>query len=504
MGEFFGHNFDSSSRSAAPPLIARSLLLPLLLAASVAGAQGLPDLGDASAATLSETQERTIGNRIMREVRVDPAYVDDPDVTDYINAIGNRLLSAADSPRRDITFFVVQDDAVNAFALVGGHIGIHTGLLLLTQNESELAGVMAHEIAHILQRHQARMVHGQSRASWASLAALAVAILASRGGSQGSQVSEAAVASAGALQMQNLLDYTREHEREADRIGLTMLERAGYDPRGMQAFFERMLRTNRLNEFKGAPTYLRTHPLTTERIADIQDRIPKAAVRMVPDSFEYRLARAKLRAASGTAAEAVQYFRAALEEKGVLRPREDVFGLALAQRRARDFEGAWATLAPLRRGGSSHPAFEALAADLLAQRGKLDEALATYRAALAATPSHRGLTYGYLTLLIDSNRAGEVVAFLDERLRTQQEDAQLYELQARAYAATGQRIGQHRAQAEAYYRRGNLQAAVDQLEIAVKLRTGNFYEVSSAESRLRELRAQLEIEKKAEKALKIS
>ena len=484
-------------------MIARSLLALLLLAFG-AHAQGLPDLGDASAATLSESQERTIGNRIMREVRVDPAYVEDPDVADYIVSLGNRLLSAADSPRRELSFFVIQDEAVNAFALVGGHIGVHTGLILLTQNESELAGVMAHEIAHILQRHQARTMAGQSRAAWASLAALAVAILASRGGSQGSQVSEAAVASAGALQMQNLLDYTREHEREADRVGITMLERAGYDARGMQSFFERMLRANRLNEFKGAPSYLRTHPLTTERIADIQDRVP-ASARMVPDSFEYRLARAKLRAATGSSVETIAYFRASLAEKEVLRPREEVFGLALAQRRARDFDGAWETLAALRTPGSArHPAFEALAADLLSEQGKLDEALATYRRALAVSPSHRGLTYGYLTMLLNAGRHEEVLTFLDQRLRTQQEDARLYELQARAFAAAGRRIAQHRSQAEAYYRRGNLSAAVEQLEIAVKVRGSDFYEVSSAESRLRELRAQLEIEKKAEKALKIS
>jgi beta-barrel assembly-enhancing protease len=486
-------------------VIPRSLVVALLIATTTAVAQGLPDLGDASAATLSESQERTIGNRIMREVRVDPAYVDDPDVADYINALGNRLLSVAETPRRDLNFFVVQDDAVNAFALVGGHIGIHTGLLLLTQSESELAGVMAHEIAHILQRHQARTMHGQSRAAWTSLAALALAILASRGGSQGAQVTEAAVASAGALQLQNLIDYTREHEREADRVGLVMLERAGYDPRGMQSFFERMLRTNRLNELKGAPGYLRTHPLTTERIADIQDRVPRASTRMVPDSFEYRLARAKLRAGSGSATEAINHFRAALAEKGVLRPREDVYGLAVAQRRARDFAGALESLAPLRAAGTApHPAFEALAAELLAEQGKVEEAFAVYRAALRGASSHRGLVYGYLTLLLQNNRPDEVLAFLDERLRSQQGDAKLYELQARAYAATGRRIAQHRAQAEAYYRRGNLSAAVEQLEIAVKVRAGDFYEVSSAESRLRELRAQLEIERAAEKALKIS
>src|SRR5690606_8547232 len=148
-----------------------------------------------------------------------------------------------------------------------------------------------------------------SRASWTSLAALALAMLASRsGGSQGGQVTEAAIATAGALQIQNQLDYTREHEREAERVGLVLLQRAGFDTRGMAAFFERLLRANRLNEFKGAPSYLRTHPLTTERIADMQGRLQEASARLVPDSFEYRLVRAKLRASAGSPAEAVRLF----------------------------------------------------------------------------------------------------------------------------------------------------------------------------------------------------
>ena len=138
--------------------LARTLLAAACIAALGPGprAQGLPDLGDASSATLSESQERTIGNRIMREVRVDPAYIDDPDIADYISGLGARLLGVAETGRRDLNFFAVQDDVVNAFAMVGGHIGIHTGLILLTQTESELAGVMAHEVAHITQRHQAR------------------------------------------------------------------------------------------------------------------------------------------------------------------------------------------------------------------------------------------------------------------------------------------------------------------------------------------------------------
>lgn len=495
-------------------MIARFILaLAVLVFAGSAAAQGLPDLGDASSATLSEQQERTIGNRIMRDLRLDPAYVDDPEMADYITSLGARLMAGADHPRRDVAYFLVQEDQINAFALIGGHIGVFAGLFTLTQTESELAGVVAHEIAHILQKHQARSVHGQSKAQWASLAALAVAILASRSGSsQGSQVTEAAVTAAGALQVQTQLDYTREHEREADRVGLTLLERAGFDTKGMQGFFERMLRANRLNEFKGAPSYLRTHPLTTERIADMQDRIESpssrrtlafSASRIGPETVEYRLVRAKLRANTGSASEAVTYFRSQIAEKTVVRPKEDAYGLAVALRRARDFDAAWTTLAPLRQG-ESHSAFERLAAQIRSDQGRADEAMEIYRAAMKTWPEARALVHGYLDLQLQKGRARDVLADLDDRLRSSSDDPRLYELQARAYEAAGRPLSQHRAQAEAQVRRGNLQAAVQQLEVAVKMKGNDFYEGSSAESRLRELREQLEIERAAEKALKIS
>ena len=489
----------------------RLLALLLIITWLPARAEGLPELGDASDATLSETQERTVGNRIMRDVRSDPAFLDDPEIADYIKSIGARLLGAADGPRREIEYFVVQDDTINAFALIGGHIGVHTGLLLLTQSESELAGVLGHETAHILQRHQARFYASQGKYQLASLVALALAILASRSGSSSSgQMTEAAVVGASALSIQGQLDYTREHEREADRVGLVLMERAGFDPRGMETFFDRMMRNNRLNELKGAPSYLRTHPLTTERIADMQSRIQNraerggTALRMVPDSFDYRLAKAKVRAAAGSATEAVAWFRNALADKTVLRPREEVFGLALALRRLRDFPAAERELATIRAVTTDHPAFEWLAAQLKSDQKRDEEALAIYRTALKSFPSHRALQYGYVDLLLAMGRRTEAVAVLEERIRTVQDDPRLYELQAKAFEASGRRVSQHRAQAEAYFRRGNLAAAVDQLELAVKVRGSDFYELSMAESRLQQLRFQLENEKAAEKALKIS
>jgi predicted Zn-dependent protease len=226
--------------------------------------------------------------------------------------------------------------------------------------------------------------------------------------------------------------------------------------------------------------------------------------RLVPDSFEYRLARAKLRAASGAATDAVAYFRNQLAERTVVRPREDVYGLVQALRRTRDFASAEKELTSIRSIGATHPAFERLAGQLQADQGRIDDALSLYRNALKTYPQYRGLVYGQADLLMQAGRNSDALAFLDERIRSTPDDARLYELQARANAALGRRLAQHRSQAEAYYRRGNLAAAVEQLEFAIKAKGSDFYELSIVEARLRQLRSLLENEREAEKALKIT
>ena len=171
-------------------MIQRLCVLLILLCVPSVLAQALPELGDASGATISPADERRLGERIMRDIRRDPAYLDDPEVADYVNTLGARLTARSDATRQEFEFFVVRDPQINAFALPGGFIGIHSGLLIAAQSESEVAGVVAHEIAHVTQRHIARMITQQGQSQLMSLAAMAVAILAAR---SNSQVAEAAM-----------------------------------------------------------------------------------------------------------------------------------------------------------------------------------------------------------------------------------------------------------------------------------------------------------------------
>ena len=470
------------------------LLASLHLIHPAYAVQELPDLGEVSQSVFSEQTERRLGEAIMRELRASRAYYDDPEALDYLNSLGYRLAAHSGNNRQDFEFFLMRDDTLNAFALPGGYIGVHTGLLSAAQTESELAGVLAHEIAHVTQRHIARMVAAESRTTLTTLAALAVAILAAR---SNGQVASAAVATAQAGAIQSQLDFTRDNEREADRVGLKTLQAAGFDPRGMVTFFERLQKYNRIYE-NNAPSYLRTHPLTTERIADMAARVAELPYRQVPDSPEFTLVRAKLRAQSGSAREAVAYFRDALREHRYAAELATRYGLAAALLRDGEIAAAWEEIERLKtRFPASHPMVETLAGEILAAQGHAEALLAHYRQAMARFPAHRALIYGYARALLDVGRSAEALALVENRLRATPSDLRLYELQARGYAQQGRVLLQHRALAEAEVLRGNLPAAIEHLQIALKSGEGDFYQLSSVEARLKELRAR-DAERRAE------
>jgi len=462
----------------------RISLALVLLALPRAFAQALPDLGDVSQAAMTPLQERRLGESIMREIRADRSYFDDPEATDYINRLGARLVAKSAEARQDFDFFLIDDRQINAFALPGGFIGVNTGLLMSAQSESELASVMAHEVSHVTQRHIARMVAQQKTNQIASLASLAAAILLSRVSSDAAQ---AAFALGQASVVQSQLNFSRDYEREADRVGLQLLDQAGFDPRGMVAFFERLQRATRVYD-SAAPSYLRTHPLTYERIADIQNRVQDFNYRQVPDSLDFQLIRAKVRADLDPPRDAVEFFEGSLAERRFLSEAAIRYGLAVTALRTGDHARATRELAAARKLAPPNAFFETLACRITRAEGPVEPTLACYRGALAAYPNYRALVYGYADALIGARQAAAALQFIDSRLQALGADHRLYQLQARAYAALGRPLAQHRALAEAYVRMGNVTAAVEQLQIGLKSGDGDFYQLSSAEARLRELR----------------
>lgn len=450
-----------------------------------AWAQALPDLGGTGEAALSPSVERRLGESIVRDLRRDPAFIDDPEISEYLGLLGARLTEVTPGARQDFEFFAVRDASINAFALPGGYIGVHTGLLSAAETESELASVLAHEIAHVTQRHIARMLGQQQQMQLPVMAAIAAAILLGR--SRPDLASGAAAAAkAGAVSAQ--LAYSREFERDADRVGLQALAEAGFDARSMAVFFEKMQRTQRVSDDGTLPGYLRTHPVSTERIADAQNKVAALPYKQHLDSAEFHLVRAKLRAEAGDVREAVSHFQGSVRDKRYANEAAARYGLVSALLRARRFAEADRELAALRASGAAGPMIETLAGRVKQALGDAAAAEKLLAQARARYPHSRPVLYAHIGTLLDAGRQQAAAAALLEAVRSYPSDPRLRELQSRSYAALGKRLLQHQAQAEYYALQGSLPAAIEQLQLARRAGDGDFYQLSVVDARLKELR----------------
>ncbi len=279
------------------PTLRSTLLLALLVATQPAAAQDarreLPDIGNPASTTLSLSDEYKIGLMIMRGLRDAGKLVDDPEVNEYVQALGGRIASYAHEGAHRFTFFVVRDVGINAFALPGGFIGVNAGLVTATDNESELAGVLAHEIAHVTQRHIARSIQNAGRTNMASAAAVLAAILIGATTGMSSDALLGTITAAQGLAAQQQINFTRTHEAEADRVGIGFLAEAGFDPNGMPTFFWTL--QQRYGAGTTIPDLLRTHPVTTERIAETRDRAAHYERAAADQSVGYGLIRERLR-----------------------------------------------------------------------------------------------------------------------------------------------------------------------------------------------------------------
>ena len=256
-----------------------TVLTPALAAAAPAATQGssvldlnLPALGSAGSETLSPADEYRLGTQLMTRVRADPTYLNDPEISEYLGRLGYQLVSHAHTSTYNFEFFAIRDETLNAFALPGGYIAMHTGTIIAAQSESELAGVLAHEISHVAQRHIARMIEGQRSNLAITLGSVLLANprRACPAEALGGNAAAAIAMGSQAAMIQSQLNYSQNAEREADRMGIATLYSAGFDPHGMEDFFSRLQSTNRYYR-SAAPAYLSTHPLTTERMADMEN-----------------------------------------------------------------------------------------------------------------------------------------------------------------------------------------------------------------------------------------
>jgi len=484
-----------------------------------AGGVQLPDLGDPSTASLSPDMEKRLGDRIMRDIRRDPDYVSDALLNDYLNALGYRLVQAA--RRQNIagangagTFatgfelFGVRDRSINAFALPGGYVGVHTGLLVQSETESELASVLGHEIGHVMQRHIARGITKQDESMWIALASMVLAGLAAT--KSGDAAAALAMGGQGAA-VANQLSFSRGAEREADRVGFQIMTAAGFDPQGMPDFFSRLQRVMGISE-NSIPSYVRTHPLTSERIADMQDRVRHVTAHKVGNTPEYEFARARARIIQETAPNdqrnALAAFQSQLSGAPAVRLPALYYGIAFANQRLGRYPAAEQALAEARRlygtipgATSGSPMLDVMAIELARAEGRPQDALAQATATLRAFPLSHAVALTYADSLVAAGKLDDAVTFLRARTREESARSEWWELLARAYAAQGKRLQQHQALAEKYAMDGSYQAAIEQLQIARKAGDGDFYTLSEVDARLHQLQRQFREEKQDNKGI---
>jgi len=458
-------------------------------------AQNLPDLGDESATELSPAMERRLGEGYFRELRRDPDFLDDPEVTNYVQELGNKLIASSPEPTLEVEFFMVKDNSINAFAMLGGFIGVNTGLLIAAQSESEAASVIGHEMGHLIQKHIARSVSAGKKASIASLVAMLGCVLAAR---SNPQFTQACLIGGSAVPIAQQLAYSRDFEREADRMGFDILQRGGFDVSAMPAFFERLQRAGRVYD-SNAPAYVRTHPLTTERIADVRNRAQNVPYRQHADSLAFALVRAKLRATMDASVDGrrdtLKFFSSQIADKTYANLTAAHYGYAWALLLSKEYARAEAELALIPKA-LNHPMIENLAGSLLLARKDLPGAIKTYRAAVARFPNSRPLQLSLIEALQQAGQHAEALSMLRDQAERHGKDPKVYELEVKSYGATGKRMLQHQAQAENHVLLGLLQPAINELMVARCTGEGDFYQNSIIDARIRTLWEQLAEEKR--------
>ena len=478
----------TTNTASAANLLAQSLDEPVLSGKPYGAPANfdlsLPELGDASQTVLTPLDERRIGEQIMRDVSTSDEVVQDIEVIDYLNALGNRLVSASTDKQQQFNFFVVQDNSINAFAMPGGVIGVHTGLILATSNESELASVLGHEIGHVTQHHMARMLAEQKNGMFKSIAGIALALLVARANPD---LAMGSLTTASAAGVQSQLDYTRDHEREADRVGLQILDNAGFDARAMPAFFNTLQKGTRFSE-GSAPSFLRTHPLTSERIADVTNRVEQMRYRQVPDSVEFQYIRAKLIANNGLVDSNIELFKQNIRERKFTNEAAEHYGLAVAYMRKNALSQADNELAWLKKNAPQHALIESLSARLQVAENNPQLAAKQYAAALKLYPDNRSLIYGYADHFLAIKQADNAIKLIKEKLSLYPNDAKFYDVLAKSYTMQNKQLLSYQAQGESYFRMYDISRAIEQMELASKASDGDFYQKSIVEARLKELR----------------
>lgn len=450
----------------------------------------LPEIGDSAGALISPAQERQIGLGFYWRIQQSVDLIDDPEINSYLRDLGYRLVSDSDSPELAFTFFMVPDASINAFAAPGGFIGMHSGLILTSESEDEVASVLAHEIAHITQRHLLRSFENSKRLNIPmTIAMIAAALLGAADPSLGS----AAIMAVQAGGVQAQINFTRTNEAEADNLGMHTLVRSGFNPLAMPRFFERLEQASRFYASSEVPEFLRTHPVTTSRIAEARGRAVTYPVKKrLRSSLQYYLMREKLRVmTSASPIQLVRYYEEALAS-GKSKDDDAVqYGYSLALMAVGNYPQARKAIYKLIKKDKDRLSYQLVLADIEVAVGQLSRALLIYREYQRLYPDDFALTLKQVKVLLHAHQPQKASKLLLRQLALGAPSRQLYKLLAQAKGELGEKSQSHSWLAEYYYTSGRLEQAADQLRIAAGFANGDSYQLAKITSRLKQVEMSL-------------
>jgi predicted Zn-dependent protease len=443
----------------------------------------LPDFGMPADAALSKNREDQLGRGVMLQLRNAGVVVDDPLLTEYLTTLGGQLASHANDGDYRFNFFVVKDDRINAFALPGGFIGMNSGLILASDSENELAGVLAHEISHVTQRHIARSVYDNQRTSIVSMAAMLAAILLGAATDMPSDAMQGVVAASQAMTAQRQINFTRSNEYEADRVGMEVLASAGFDPNGMSSFFEKLgKRYGGSSQY--VPELLQTHPVSTDRVAEARSRARQLPTVVRADSTAYELAKARLQVMKAPTPEAAL---AAFQPKKDSTAAGDRYGLALGSMQMSLHDNAERLFRDLITEFPAIIAFRIGQAEALMGGGATEAAMTLYADSTRLFPRNIPLTISYAEALISAGQPAAAHKLLLDLLNNVPPTPEQLRLIARAANAEGD-VGNAYFYMSYYYASiGNLPLAIGQVRLALEAPAVHTVDRSRFEARLAQL-----------------
>jgi len=425
----------------------------------------LPDMGSPEAALISHAEERQVGYMIAQQLRDQNALLEDPEISEYVNSIGDRLAAQSPDGAQGFQFFVVKDSAINAFAVPGGFVFINYGLILATNTESELASVLGHEIAHDTQHHTARAIRAQSKQALPTMAAMLAAILLGAVGHGGGQAVEGGIAAAQGLAVQQQINFSRADEEEADRVGIGYLAGAGFDTRAMGDFFEVLARKEGLAATY-IPAMLVDHPVTTDRIAEARARAAQFPPRKAKDSLSYALVRERVRVLTAPGDTDIEKVYAQRLSKG----QNDMptrYGEALALMADNKPVEAQKILFELSKQHEGVIMLHSALGQAEVKAGQTNDALGTFKHAVKLFPRNVPVTVRYAESLIAAGNAKEAHAVLLDLFNNVPPTPEQIRMTANAASAAGDTGDAYYYMGEYQLAGGNLPLAATQYQLAL-------------------------------------